>query len=151
MNSTTFLTIGIASFVFLFFYTRFNHWTPTENNAYTDSPPRHYTTWLRYSAFAIIYGLFNVLLFALILKFPESVLYLLKLIDENGLLTLNIPVTSEVLSHLPIWGALIVTTILPALPSKMNLDNFIRRKLHYRAFITKEADKTAEAVPDSTK
>lgn len=144
MNLPILLASGVACFVFLFFYAKFNHWTPAENTIYTDSPPRHYTTWLRYSAFAVVYSLFNVFLFTLILLFPDSALYLLKLVEDGGVISLNIPENSEILSHLPIWGALIVTTILPALPNKMNLDNYIRRKLHYRAFITKEADKTIE-------
>ena len=143
MNSTA-LTIGIAGFVFLFFYTKFNHWTTKENNAYTDSPPRHYTTWLRYNAFAIVYGLFNTFIFGLILFFPKSALYLLNLAQAGDFIALNIPENTEIINNLQIWAALIVTTILPALPDKLNLDNYIRRKLHYRAFITKEADKTIE-------
>lgn len=144
MSAFTPLAISVAVFVFLFFYTKFNHWTPAENNTDTDSPPRHYTTWLRYSAFAIIYGLINVAFFSAILLSPDSALYLLKLAKDAGLLAFELPTPNDGSSQMAIWAALIVTAILPALPNKFNPDNFIRRKLHYRAFITKEADKTIE-------
>lgn len=139
MEYQTIITIIGAIFIAMIFMVRFNTWAPVEDKAKLTNPPRHFTTWGRYTRYALLYVAANEILYLLIIWFPDIAKELVGFATANNIIIPELHPES-LRENIPLWSVIITTTVLPSLPQKFNVDYYLRKKLHRRAFITAEAD-----------
>ncbi len=115
-------------FVAIYSLVTFNSWTKEELRFGYSNPPRHFTTWGRFTRFSLFY-LFGIeALYILIAKFPEqfSVLF------EH-------PGNPTIVSDSSLYAVIVVTGFLSNFPGVRKMENYFRNMLHEKAFIPAEA------------
>lgn len=121
----------------LFAWTRFNTWTDREKaEGYgTGTPPRVYTTWIRYMGCAMVYVLSLEAVYLGFVIVPD----LLSILART--LSVDLPEGALVdTSNAPLWILCIMVGLLPHVPGLKEMDAWWRYTVHRRAFIPAEAE-----------
>ncbi len=133
------LFIGILIIIF-YAWTRFNTWPAPKSksgksppSAPPPNPPRHYTTFLRYFWYSMLY-----------LLAMESIYLIIVLVPGVYDVLAATTHTSGSLKNLPLWSLVFLTTIMPNSPYLREIEWNLHKNLHTSAFIPREAMRLAQ-------
>ena len=77
------LSIIGGIFVFIFYKMKFSRWPGPDSSpaGFRPHPTRHFTTWLRYTCWSIVYASSMTALFYIIILFPQAILYFVQIMS----------------------------------------------------------------------
>ncbi|MDJ0804555.1 MAG: hypothetical protein QNI89_12545 [Desulfobacterales bacterium] len=137
--------------VFIFYFMKFGRWPGPEGTppGFRPKPTRHFTTWLRYIGWAVVYGFFMMCIYLLIIFFPKLFVNFLEAYIGLGMSGPDTDLLSRVLSTLKEspdnivpYAVIIVTVVWSA--AFAETERTFRRTLQESAMIPTEANRLIE-------
>jgi len=151
---------SVLSMVIIPFFAwfNFNTWAGNNFEVTLNNPPRHFTTFLRYTWYALLYAMIIEFVYIIILVTPGLFNVIIK---QSGVTPYVDPATTTFQRDFPLWLLVFLISIVPNTPGLRKVEQWIRTKLHHKAFIPAEAEALVnqfimhparfESDPDSTR
>lgn len=137
--------------VFVFYFMKFGRWPGPESTppGFRPKPTRHFTTWLRYVGWAMIYGFFMLICYFLIIFFPKLLINFLDAYLQLGitgtdadLLQRSLNALQENPGDMVPYAVIIVTVVWSS--GFAEAERAFRRNLQESALIPTEANRLIE-------
>jgi hypothetical protein len=137
--------------VFVFYFMKFGRWPGPEGTppGFRPKPTRHFTTWLRYIGWAMVYGFFMLFCYLLIIFFPKLFINFLDAYfglgisgTETDLLQRSLNALKESPGNMVPYAVIIVTVVWSS--AFTETERTFRRNLQELALIPTEANRLIE-------
>jgi hypothetical protein len=115
----------------------FNTWAGNKFEVKLNNPPRHFTTFSRYVWYAFLYTMLIEFVYVVILVTPGLSVVISK---HFGIHMEKVADGDPTGSNFPLWLLIFLVSIVPNTPGLRRADQWVRTKLHQKAFIPAEAD-----------
>jgi hypothetical protein len=137
--------------VFIFYFMKFGRWPGPENTppGFRPKPTRHFTTWLRYVGWAVVYGSFMLFCYMMIVFFPKLFVNFLEAYIGIGVGVPDADLIQRILAGLKgspenmvPYAVIIVTVVWSG--AFAEAERTFRRNLQESALIPTEANRLIE-------
>jgi hypothetical protein len=126
--------IGVVA-IALFYWNRYNSWTDKEAKYGKARPPRQFTTWARFTTYAVLYTLSMEIVYLLLLVSPNLIEVIEKIAGSPG----GTPVINPAGNNFSLWVMVFLLGFFPHLPVMRQIEENYRHWFHEKAFIPAEA------------
>jgi hypothetical protein len=120
--------VALGALIVIWFASyQYKHWTGNETER-PDNPPRHYTTFIRFYFFGLVYIVIFLLAFAILIAMPQQIVIALK--DQAKGIDSAMKLLGAVADPRFIFAVLFLTTASTNIPVVVKWEKSIRKTLH---------------------